>query len=138
MPADMRVAIYCHSVAPSIDGVCRRFSALLKELVAQEHEVILFTLEEHPQDLPKLLDCVTLDHMFVPSYPEKKVARPTFNSLSKVVATLSKYRPDLVHITADGFSHMFAVIGLLLGIPVSNTFIFLRYPPLPHWPCNMY
>lgn len=48
----MRIAIYSHSIAPSIDGVCRRFTAILRELVHQGHDILLFTLEHDPQDLP--------------------------------------------------------------------------------------
>ena len=48
----MRLAVYSHSIAPSIDGVCRRFTALLRELVRQGHQVLLFTLEDRPEDLP--------------------------------------------------------------------------------------
>jgi len=122
MATRRRIAIYSHSIAPSIDGVCRRFTGLLKEMVSRGHEVILFTLEDHPEDLPDLLACVTLDHMFVPSYPDKKVARPTARTASRVWNTLRTYKPEVVHVTADGFSHLFAMIGLLLGIPVVGSF----------------
>ena len=119
----MKVAVYCHSIAPSIDGVCRRFTALLNELVKQGHDIILFTLEDQPEDLPALVDCVTLDHMFVPTYPDKKTARPNLRSFSKIWSTLRHHKPDVLHLTADGFSHMFALICLLLQIPVCITFV---------------
>jgi hypothetical protein len=96
----MKIAIYCHSIAPSIDGVCRRFTGLLKEISEQGHELILFTLEEFPEDLPpKLSECVTLDHMCVPSYPDKKIARPTLSSMFKMYKTLQKHKPDVSNIT---------------------------------------
>lgn len=92
----MRVAIYCHSIVPSIDGVCRRFTGLLKELSEQGHELMLFTLEEFPEDLPeKLTNWVTLEHMCVPSYPAKKVAKPTFPTLFKIWKALKEYKPDV-------------------------------------------
>ena len=96
----MKVAIYCHSIAPSIDGVCRRFTGLLKEISAQGHDLMLFTLEDYPEDLPaKLSMCVTLDHMCVPSYPDKKIARPTVSSMRKIWNALATYKPD-VRVTA--------------------------------------
>ena len=92
----MKVAIYSHSIAPSIDGVCRRFTGLLKELSEQGHDLMLFTLEDSPQDLPvKLTNWVTLEHMCVPSYPEKKVAKPTISSMFKIWSALEKYKPDV-------------------------------------------
>eukprot|EP01041_Mallomonas_annulata_P015595 gene15595-32940_t len=118
----MKIAIYCHSIAPSIDGVCRRFTALIWELYRQGHELILFTLEEHPQDLPKDITIITLDHMFFPSYPNKKVAKPNLRSVIRIWDALIKYRPDVVHITADGLSQFFVFPGLILGIPVVGSF----------------
>lgn len=29
---------------------------------------------------------------------------------------------QVLHVTADGFSHMFALVGLMLGIPVLGSF----------------
>ena len=76
----MKIAIYSHSIAPSIDGVCRRFTAILHELEKQGHKTLLFTMEDFPQDLPSNTETVTLDHMIFPSYPDKKVARPTWRA----------------------------------------------------------
>ena len=119
----MRIAIYTHSVAPSIDGVCRRFAAILDALVIQKHEVILFTLEDQPEDLPDgIVDIISLDWMIAPAYPGKKIAKTTLNSLFKIYHTLRKHRPDVIHVTADGFSHSFALVGLLLKIPVNGSF----------------
>jgi hypothetical protein len=92
----MKAAIYCHSIAPSIDGVCRRFTGLLKELSEQGHDLMLFTLEDAPEDLPpKLTNWVTLEHMCVPSYPDKKVAKPTVASMMKIYRALRDYKPDV-------------------------------------------
>jgi hypothetical protein len=92
----MKAAIYCHSIAPSIDGVCRRFTGLLKELSEQGHDLMLFTLEDAPEDLPpKLTNWVTLEHMCVPSYPDKKVAKPTVASMMKIYRALKDYKPDV-------------------------------------------
>jgi hypothetical protein len=156
----MRVAVYSHSVAPSIDGVCRRFTALLKELSRQGHEVVLFTLEDNPQDISSVSKFVTLDHMTIPSYPGKKVARPTLRSFSRIFNTLKAFKPEVsrflhycarschfssnlqsslsymitlaqnffllivqvVHVTADFFSHTFALVGIMLNIPILGSF----------------
>ena len=119
----MRIAIYSHSIAPSIDGVCRRFTGILHELVNEGHEVILFTLEEEASELPpELLDIVWLDYMFMPAYPDKKVAKPDFHGFFQIVRTLQKYKPDVIHITADGVSQVFALAGMLLGVPVVASF----------------
>ena len=91
----MKIAIYSHSIAPSIDGVCRRFTAILHELQRQGHETLLFTMEDKPEELPKSTTFVTLDHMIFPSYPNKKVARPTCRAIAKVALALTKFKPDV-------------------------------------------
>lgn len=116
------IALYSHSISPSIDGVCRRFTGILLELSRQGYDLILFTLEDKPQDLPPSVKCITLEHMIVPSYPEKKVARPSATSFIRALNALKKYRPALIHATSDGFSHMFTLLGLILGIPVLASF----------------
>ena len=95
-PQIMKVAIYSHSIAPSIDGVCRRMTGLLKELSEQGHDLMLFTLEDSPQDLPsKLTNWVTVEHMCFSSYPDKKAAKPTISSMFKIWNALEKYKPDV-------------------------------------------
>ena len=91
----MRICIYSHSIAPSIDGVCRRFTGLLRELAHQGHETLLFTMETVPEDLPDSTIAVTLDHMTVPSYPEKKVAKPTFASLQLIISHVKRFSPSV-------------------------------------------
>ena len=119
----MKIAIYCHSIAPSIDGVCRRFTGMLFELVAQNHEIILFTLEENALELPiELKSVITLPHMCFPAYPEKKVSRPNIQTLWTIWTNLSSFRPDVVHVTCDGISQMFALAGLVLNIPIVGSF----------------
>ena len=121
--ARMRIAVYCHSIAPSIDGVCRRFSGILAEFVRMKHEVVLFTLEEEPEDLPDgLIDVISLDWMVAPAYPGKKIARTNLKSLMRIYDGLRKHRPDVVHITSDGFSHVFSLVGMLLRIPICGSF----------------
>ena len=120
---DMKIAVYCHSIAPSIDGVCRRFTGILGELVRQKHSVVLFTLESNPLELPdSLVKVVTLPHMCFPAYPEKKVARPNALTMFRIWNVLSDFRPDVVHVTCDGISQMFAFVGLALNIPVVGSF----------------
>lgn len=118
----MRIAIYSHSIAPSIDGVCRRFTALLAELDRLGHEVLLFTLEDKPLDIPSNIKCITLDHMYIPVYPKKKFARPSLNSITRAWNGLIMFKPSIVHCTADGFSHMFTLLGLMLNIPIVGSF----------------
>jgi glycosyltransferase involved in cell wall biosynthesis len=119
----MRIAIYCHSVAPSIDGVCRRFAGILREFIRQKHEVILFTLEEQPEELPEgLIDVISLNWMIAPAYPGKKIAKTSLSSLFKIYFAMRKHRPDIIHVTSDGLSHSFALIGLILKIPVVGSF----------------
>ncbi len=91
----MRIAIYSHSIAPSIDGVCRRFTGILHELEKQGHETLLFTLEDFPEELPKSTKFVTVDHMIFPSYPNKKVARPTCRAIYKISKALREFKPEV-------------------------------------------
>ena len=119
----MRVGIYCHSIAPSIDGVCRRFTGILQELIKQGHEVILFTIEETPQDIPsELLDVISLDHVTIAYYPGKKISAPSLFSWLRIFRGMRKWRPDIVHVTADGLSQFFALAGCILSIPVVGSF----------------
>lgn len=111
----MKIAVYCHSIAPSIDGVCRRFTGILTELVRRGHEVFLFTLEDEPQDLPKLAAVYTLPHFIMPAYPEKKVAKIDFVTLRTIFSALRQHRPDVIHCTADGIAQAFAMAGISLG-----------------------
>ena len=94
----MKIAIYSHSIAPSIDGVCRRFHAIINELIKQKHEIILFTLEQYPQDLPitSNIKFITLDHFIFSNYPNKKFARPTLNTFLKIFLTIMKEKPDVI------------------------------------------
>lgn len=91
----MKIAIYSHSIAPSIDGVCRRFTAIFNELVRLGHELLIFTLEDSPQDLPSSAVVVTLDHMFMPTYPGKKVAQPNFESFYRMCLAINKFKPEV-------------------------------------------
>lgn len=121
----MRVSIYCHSIAPSIDGVCRRFTGILEELCRQGHEVQLFTLEEAPEELPAAIkkeNIVTLPYFFMPAYPDKKVAKPTFVAVYTICSKLRAFRPEVIHVTADGIAQMFALAGLLVRVPVVGSF----------------
>ena len=91
----MKIAFYSHSVAPSIDGVCRRFTAILHELDRQGHQTIMFCMEAQPQDLPSSTKTIALDYMMFPTYPDKKVAMPTVASLMSVLRTLAVEKPDV-------------------------------------------
>jgi hypothetical protein len=114
--------VYCHSIAPSIDGVCRRFTNILHELVQEGHSVLLYTLEEDPQDIPSSIETIWLDFLLMPAYPNKRVAKPELLTLYRLWSSLSSYRPDYIHVTGDGISQLFAMVGLLLGIPVVGSF----------------
>lgn len=91
----MRIAIYSHSIAPSIDGVCRRFTGIIHEMSRAQHQTLLFTLEDAPQDIPSDTQIVTLDHMVFPNYPEKKVAKPSWRSLQAIFAALRSFQPEV-------------------------------------------
>jgi hypothetical protein len=91
----MKIAIYTHSIAPSIDGVCRRFTAILCELVRQKHEVLLFTLEKAPEDIPPEVKWTTIFHLVFPAYPGKKVAFPTITTLISIHKELVAFKPDV-------------------------------------------
>jgi hypothetical protein len=39
-----------------------------------------------------------------------------------ILNKLKDHKPDIVHVTNDGFSHMFAMAGLLLGITVVGSY----------------
>lgn len=118
----MRIAIYSHSISPSIDGVCRRFTSILHELDRQGHETILFTMEENPEDIPAKTKTIFLDYMIFPSYPDKKVARPTLINTIRMYNALSLHKPDILHVVADGFSHMFTLAAMLTNTPIVGSF----------------
>ena len=80
---------------PSIDGVCRRFTAILHELVKQGHETLLFTIESDPQDLPAATQYVTIDYQTFPTYPSKKIANLTLRSQILIFYHLAKFKPDV-------------------------------------------
>jgi glycosyltransferase involved in cell wall biosynthesis len=119
----MKIAIYCHSIAPSIDGVCRRFTNILHELILENHEILLYTLEETPENLPShSIQTIWLDYFLMPAYPNKKVAKPEILTLYHIYTSLHTFQPDVIHITGDGISQLFAVMGLMLNIPVVGSF----------------
>lgn len=114
----MKIAIYCHSISPSIDGVCRRFTSILKELINENNQILLFTLEDEPEDLSSNIHIISLNYLLMPAYPNKKVAKPEFLTFINVYNAIKIFQPDYIHITADGISQIFCLVGLLLNIPV--------------------
>ena len=94
---DMKIGIYSHSIAPSIDGVCRRFTSIMHELVRQGHEIILFTMEAAPEDLPSSTFTVLLDHMTFPQYPQKKAAKPTISTFMYILRQLKHFQPAVIN-----------------------------------------
>eukprot|EP00667_Euglena_gracilis_P006467 EG_transcript_6523 len=121
----MRIAIYSHSFPPSIDGVCRRISSLVYELLQAGHQLLIFTLEK---DL-RLLDLhglptpphVTIQSFFPATYPLKRVALPTFLSMWNICRALQAFRPDVLHITVDAMTMPFTLCAHLLRIPVAGS-----------------
>jgi hypothetical protein len=99
----------------TIPLVCNCCPGILTELVRQGHEVILFTLEDEPEDLPELEAVYTLPHFLMPAYPDKKVAKIDFPTLRIIFAGMRKHRPDVIHCTADGIAQAFAMAGIFLG-----------------------
>jgi len=121
----MRIAVYSHSFPPSIDGVCRRFSSLVYELLHSQHELLIFTLEEdlsgldlfglpHPRH-------VTLQSSFPATYPMKRIASPSLTNISRIVSALRAFRPDVIHITVDAVTLLFAAVALALDIPIAGS-----------------
>lgn len=117
-----RIAVYSHSIAPSIDGVCRRYTAILHELVRQGYEILLFTIESEPKDIPESISYIVLDYMIMPAYPGKRVIRPTWAVFGKIYSALKEYQPDCIHMTNDGGSNMFIGCALMLGIPIVGAY----------------
>jgi len=118
----MRIVIYSHSIAPSIDGVCRRFTAILKELDRLGHELLIFTLESDPKDLPSNARVVSIDYMTLLPYPEKKVAKPSLQSLFRIWVNIVDFKPDIVHITGDAYSQSFALVCNFYRFPIVASF----------------
>jgi hypothetical protein len=96
-----RIAIYSHSIAPSIDGVCRRFTGILHEMEKQGLATLLFMMEDSPLDLPASTEYVTLDHIIFPTYPNKKVAWATLRSFLAIYTKLRAFRPDVSYGNID-------------------------------------
>jgi hypothetical protein len=85
--------------------------------------VLLFTLEESPQDLPaRIAKVVFLQYFFMPAYPDKKVALPSFSNLYTIYSALAAFKPAVIHITSDGIAQLFALAGLMLDIPTVGSF----------------
>lgn len=100
----MKIAIYTHSIAPSIDGVCRRFTGILRELVRQGHEILLFTLEKKPEDIPEAIRWVTIFSLTFHQYPGKKVAIPCIRTLSDVYSRLKEFSPEVLCSTISTYT----------------------------------
>lgn len=65
---------------------------------------------------------VTLAHMFMPTYPGKKVARPQYLSFSKIWTNIQRFHPDIIHITGDAFAPLFALTANSFHIPIVGSF----------------
>ena len=107
-------------------------SSIIKEFLKEKHEILLFTLEDEPEDLPfssssfsdssSKLTFISLNYLLMPAYPNKKVAKPEFLTLYKVFLAIKRFQPDFIHITSDGISQIFSLVGYLLNIPVVGSF----------------
>ncbi|CAM9877405.1 unnamed protein product, partial [Heterosigma akashiwo] len=114
----MKIAIYSHSMLPTIDGVSRRFTQIINELVKQGHEVILFTLENKPEQIPGSVKYYTLLHMSIPNYPGKKLGKPSIVNMLYIASALHREQPDLIHCVSDALSSTFGLLGRAFMIPV--------------------
>jgi len=114
----MKIALYSHSILPAVDGVARRFAQIIDEFVAQGHEVILFTLEEKPQQLPPTVKHYTLKSCCIPNYSGKLLGVPTLVNLYYICSALHVERPDVIHCVGDALSSSFGLLGKSMGIPV--------------------
>ncbi|CAM9638661.1 unnamed protein product, partial [Ectocarpus fasciculatus] len=120
----MKIAIYSHSIPPAVDGVSRRMTSLLQQLVKQGHEILVFTLEKHPQLDPaadpasKPVRFVTLDSSFLAVYPTKRLAMPTLTNMNLICNTIRLERPDVLHCTLDCISAFFILAAKFYHVPV--------------------
>jgi len=117
----MKIAIYSHSILPTVDGVARRFTQIIEELISQGHEVVLFTLESTPQKIPKCVRYYTLRSCSIPNYPGKLLGMPTLVNLYTICVALHHERPDIIHCVADALSASFGLLGRSMGIPVVSS-----------------
>ncbi|CAN0157214.1 unnamed protein product, partial [Ectocarpus sp. 12 AP-2014] len=120
----MKIALYSHSIPPAVDGVSRRMASLLQQLVKQGHEMLVFTLEKHPQLEPaadpgsKPIRFVTLDSSFLAVYPTKRLAMPTLTNMNMICNTIRLERPDVLHCTLDCISAFFILAAKFYHVPV--------------------
>jgi hypothetical protein len=52
-------------------------------------------MEEKPEGIPASTKTVFLDYMIFPSYPNKKVAKPTLRALRSMFKELANFKPDV-------------------------------------------
>ncbi|CAM9813108.1 unnamed protein product [Ascophyllum nodosum] len=120
----MKVAVYSHSIPPSVDGVARRMTSLLYELAKDGHEVFLFTLEKEPllgDAAPpgsKPIRFATLASTFLALYPTKRVGLPTFYNQLLIHSIMLREKPDVLHCTMDAMSPFLVLSAKLLNIPI--------------------
>ncbi|CAM9584100.1 unnamed protein product [Pylaiella littoralis] len=124
----MKIALYSHSIPPAVDGVSRRMASLLQQLTKNGHEIILFTLEKHPQlegaaaSIESVASApiryVTLDSSFLAVYPTKRLAMPTLSNMMLICDTIRRERPDVLHCTLDCISAFFILTAKFFGVPV--------------------
>ncbi len=84
----MKIAIYSHSFPPSIDGVCRRMSSLVHELLCAGHQILIFTLERELSGLElggfAVPPHITLESSFPATYRTKRIALPTLKNIARI------------------------------------------------------
>ncbi|CAB1106536.1 GT4 [Ectocarpus sp. CCAP 1310/34] len=99
-------------------------ASLLQQLVKQGHEMLVFTLEKHPQLEPaadpasKPIRFVTLDSSFLAVYPTKRLAMPTLTNMNLICNTIRLEGPDVLHCTLDCISAFFILAAKFYHVPV--------------------
>ncbi|NCJ05985.1 glycosyltransferase [Synechococcales cyanobacterium C] len=97
----MRIALFTETFLPKVDGIVTRLCHTLTHLHSQGHQVLVVAPEGGLREY-KGAQVYGVSGFPLPLYPELKLALPR----PAVGATLSRFRPDLVHVVNP------AVLGL--------------------------
>lgn len=109
-----RVAMFCETFLPKIDGVSQTAYLTLRYLQESGREVRVFAPDTAP---PQIGDSkvVKLTSFSLPMYPEVRLAMP----ISRMYYELDQFKPDIIHLFAPAVMSMGAVLSARAkGIPI--------------------
>lgn len=89
----MRIALFCETFLPNVNGVAATLRHTLEHLQAEGHPALLFAPHGAPATYAGA-EIVPLYGTTFPLYPELKITPPQ----PGIVAHLRRFRPDLVHL----------------------------------------